>query len=70
MLNSLSIEELIQYVENGVIDQVSAKDFERAVNYYREKVDHLEAEMKSLEQDYEDGYKRIISVCIANINTM
>lgn len=70
MLNTLTVEGLIQYVENEAIDQVSAKDFERVVNYYREKVDHLEAEMKSLEQDYEDGYKRIISVCIANINTM
>lgn len=56
-LNNLTPEEIIRYIENGVItEDIPSAVFIKVVEKLQNQLSDVIAEMKGMEDDYQDGW--------------
>lgn len=59
-INNLSTEEIIRYMENGVIDSISANNALNITSALTQEIEELKQELKEEDGRYDEGYSEAI----------
>lgn len=61
-LNSLTPEEIIRYIENGVItEDIPSAVFIKVVEYMQDQITGLEEELKSEDVGFDNGWEAAVN---------
>lgn len=68
MISSLSAEEIIHYVESGVLDSIDAASVIKVVDYFHDLI-HEEGE-EQYENGKKEGYQEAIRDAVCALNNL